>query len=216
MPAATMTFNSLVEDVKSYLERGDANDETVVAQIPSVINNSERYLADKFKILGYLAAYTNVMQTSVPVISKPQNWRSTVNINYGLGDDFSDRKVLRLRSYEYIRSVYPNDLDVGAPALYCDYDLNNWLVQPTPADNYPFEAMVYILPSLLDDTNQENYLTKYAPFTLLYCTLMNMEPFLRNDSRIPTWQGLFAEQFKAIDAEDIKRMVDRAQLRSTT
>lgn len=216
MPAATMTYTSLVEDVKAYMERGDVNDETVEIQIPRIINNTERYLADKFKILGYLNAYTSTMQAEVGVIAKPQNWRSTVSINFGLGPDQSQRKVLRARSYEYIRGIYPDDLSLGAPEFYCDYDLNHWLVQPTPADAYPFEAMVYTLPPLLDDTNSENYLTRYAPFTLLYFTLVNMEPFLRNDSRMATWQQLAQENFDAINAEDLRRMVDRAQVRSTT
>lgn len=216
MPAATMTYTSLVQDIEQYVERGAVDDDTVLQQIPRIINNTERLLADKFKILGYLNAYTNTMQIGVPVISKPQNWRSTVNLNFGTGVEQSSRVILRERGYEYIRSVYPDDLTQGQPVFYCDYDLNNWLVQPTPDIAYPFEAMVYTLPPLLDDTNSENYLTKYAPFTLLYSTLVNMESFLRNDSRVATWKMLAQENFDAINVEDLRRMVDRAQIRSTT
>lgn len=215
MPAAVMTFDSLVQDIRDYTQRGNVADETIARQIPRVINNTERLLADRLKITGYLTPVTSAMQTSVPVIAKPANWRSTVNINYGTGTDQSTRRVLRARSYEYIRSVYPNDLEVGAPIFYCDYDLNNWLVQPTPSDNFPFEAMCYLLPPLLDDSNQQNYLTKYAPFLLLYSCLQGMEPLLRNDPRIPVWSALAEENFSAINVEDLRRMVDRAQVRDT-
>ncbi len=215
MPAATMTFDSLMQDIKDILERGDAADETVLRQIPRNINNTERLLADRLKITGYLTPTTAAMQTSVPVIRKPTGWRSTVSINYGTGTDQSTRRTLRARSYEYMRSIYPNDLSLGYPEFYCDYDLNNWLVQPTPSDAFPFEAMVYLLPPLLDDSNQENYLTRYAPYLLLYSTLKGMEAVLRNDSRIPTWNALAEENFEAINQEDIRRMVDRAQVRDT-
>lgn len=215
MPAATMTYDSLVDDIKSYLERGDVGDETVLRQIPRVISNTERLLADKLKITGYQAPLVNAMQTGVPVIRKPTNWRSTVSINFGTGTSNNTRNILRARSYEYIRAVYPNDTEYGVPEFYCDYDLNNWFVQPTPADDYPFEAMCYMLPALLDSTNQENYLTKFAPFLLLYSCLSAMEPFLRNDSRLPVWKALADENFDAINLEDLRRMVDRAQVRQT-
>lgn len=214
--AAVMTYNSLFQDIQEYLERGDLNDQTVLRQIPRVISNTERLLADKLKILGYLNAYTSAMQTGEPRIAKPENWRSTVSINFGDGPTQDFRVTLRNRSYEYLRALYPDQTVLDSPEFYADYDLNHWLVGPTPAYNYPFEAMVYTLPPLLDTTNQENYLTKYAPFLLLYSCLAGMEPFLRNDSRLPVWKGLAEENFTAINAEDIRRMVDRGQVRSTT
>lgn len=215
MPAATMTYDSLVQDIKDYLERGDEADQTVLRQIPRIINNSERLLADKLKVTGYLTSVTNEMQTGVSVISKPTGWRSTASINFGTGTELNTRKILRERSMEYIRSVYPDDTQYGVPEFYCDYDLNHWLVQPTPADDYPFEVMAYLLPPLLDSANQENYLTKFAPFLLLYTCLSGMEPFLRNDSRLPVWKALADENFDAINTEDLRRMVDRAQARTT-
>ena len=215
MPAAVMTFDSLVQDIKDYLERGDTADETVLRQIPRIINNSERLLADKLKITGYLEPLTSAMQPDTPIIRKPDGWRSTASINFGTGTDMNTRKILRERSYEYIRSIYPDDTVTGEPEFYCDYDLSNWLVQPTPAAAYPFEAMIYMLPPLLDSSNQENYLTKFAPFLLLYSCLAGMEPFLRNDSRLPLWKALADENFEAIDMEDLRRMVDRGQTRTT-
>jgi hypothetical protein len=214
MPA-TMTYDSLVQDIKDYLERGDVADETVLRQIPRIINNTERLLADKLKITGYLQSVTSTMQTGVSVISKPAGWRSTVSINYGTGVDSNVRTSLRIQSYEYIRACFTDDTELGEPIYYADYDLNHWFVQPTPASDYPFEAMVYMLPPLLDETNQENYLTKFAPFLLLYSCLSGMEPFLRNDSRVPVWQALATENFQAINMEDLRRMVDRAQTRDT-
>ena len=215
MPASVMTFDSLVQDLKDYLERGDVNDETVLRQIPRIINNNERLLADKLKITGYVSVLTSTMQIGVPAIAKPSNWRSTTSFNYGTGTTSDTRNILRPRSYEYIRTIYPDQTSLGAPEFYCDYNLNNWLVQPTPAEDYPFEVICYILPPLLDSANQENYLTKYAPFLLLYSCLSAMEPFLRNDSRLPVWKALADENFNAINGEDLQRMVDRGQVRST-
>lgn len=210
-----MTFSSLVDDIKRYTERGNEADEAVVIQIPRIINNTERDLATRLKIQGYQGTYTSSMQAANPVIIKPEAWRSTISINYGQGVDNNRRTPLRLRELGYLMALYPNQLDMGAPQYYADYDLDHWYVVPTPARAYPFQALVYRLPPLLSDSNQVNYLTTYVPNLLLFACLANMEAFLRNDSRVAGWSAQAKEAFDAVNAEDIRRMVDRGQLRST-
>jgi len=212
--ATAMTYDSLVQDIQDYLERGQANDTTVVRQIPRVINNSERSLADRLKIQGYRDVLVGAMMSQNPTITKPNGWRNTVSINYGTGTSNNTRKILRARSYETMRAYYPDNTAYGEPLFYTDYDFNHWFVAPTPDLAYPFEAIVYRLPDLLSPSNQQNYLTQFTPFLLLYECLTGMEPFLRNDSRMPMWQAMRDEELKNINAEEIQKVVDRALVRS--
>lgn len=211
--AATMTFNSLKQDIKDYLERGNDSDTAVVRQIPRIINNCERSLADKLKIQGYRYVLTRAMTLHSPVITKPNGWRNTVSINFGTGSGSNTRVTLRARGYEYIRANYPDDTSYGQPKFYCDYDYNHWLVGPVPAEAYPFEAVVYRLPDLLSSSNQQNYLTQFLPFLLLYEVLSAFEPFLRNDDRVALWKSMRDEQLKNVDGEEILKIVDRALVR---
>lgn len=213
-PAAAMTYDSLTQDIKDYLERGNTSDETVLRQIPRIINNCERTLADKMKIQGYRDVITSTMQEQVNVIDKPQGWRSTVSINIGTGVGNNSRVTLRVRSYEYLRIIAPNDTSYGQPQWYSDYDFNHWIVAPTPDNSYPFEAIVYRLPDLLSSSNQQNYLTQFTPFLLLYECLTAMEPFLRNDSRMGLWKSMRDEQFANINTQEMQKVVDRALLRT--
>ncbi len=153
------------------------------------------------------------MTAHAAAITKPNGWRNTVSINYGTGVGNNTRNMLRSRSYEYIRSCYPDDTAYAPPKLYCDYDYNHWIVGPVPDSAYPFEAIVYLLPDLLSDANEQNYLTQFLPFLLLYETLVAFEPFLRNDDRIATWKTLRDEQLKNVDGEEILKIVDRALVR---
>lgn len=212
-PAAAMTYDSLVQDIKDYLERGNATDTTVVRQIPRVINNSERSLADKLKIQGYREVLTSNVVLQNPTVAKPQGWRNTVSINIGTGTLGNNRTTLRARSYDYLRMVYPNDTEFGVPAFYSDYDFNHWLLAPVPDSAYAFEATIYRLPDLLSSDNQQNYLTQFTPFLLLYECLTAMEPFLRNDSRMPVWINRRDEQLSAINTQELQKVVDRAQSR---
>lgn len=216
-PAPTgMTYSSLVQDVKDYLERGSLNDEKVIRQIPRLINRAERSIADRLKIQGYQYVLTSTTETGNPVIAKPDGWRNTISINVGTGTDGNARRTLRARSYEYLRSIYPNDTQVGSPLYYADYDQQHWLIGPSPNGDYPFEAVIWRLPDLLGETNQQNYLTQYVPNLLLYSVLTGMEPFLRNDSRMPLWKSMVEDEFKNVNTQDLMKMSDRAQVRTTS
>jgi hypothetical protein len=215
MPAA-MTFTSLQEDVRRYLERGGsvATDPLVFAQIPSLINFAERRISRDLKIQGFQTAVVTNLQVGVAVLPKPDRWRETISINIGTGTGNNNRKQLFTRSYEYCRLYWPNETEQGTPEFYADYNYTNWLLTPTPDAAYPIEILYYELPALLDEANQSNWLTEYAPNLLLYATLLEATPFLKNDDRIPVWTNMYAMAAQALNGEDLKKILDRSAIRN--
>lgn len=186
--ATTMTFATLKEDVQRYLERGAtlASDPVVYEQIPRLINLAERRIARELKVQGFINVVTSTLVPGQSVYDKPDRWRDTISINIGTGTGNTSRKTLFTREYEYLRAYWPDESQRAEPIFYSDYDYNHWLVVPTPDAAYPMEVLYYELPPLLDDTTQTNWLSEYAPQLLLYGTLLEATPFLKNDERIPT------------------------------
>jgi hypothetical protein len=213
--ATTMTFTTLQEDVRRYLERGSsfASDPVVFEQIPRLINLAERRIARELKVQGFINVVTGTLQSGNAVYAKPDRWRDTVSINIGVGPGNDNRKVLFSRAYEYLISYWPNRAQTDEPIFYSDYDYTHWLITPTPAEDYPFEVLYYELPPLLDDTVQTNWLTEYAPQLLLYGTLLEATPFLKNDERIPVWQNMYDRAAAMLNGEDLAKILDRSSVR---
>jgi hypothetical protein len=211
--ATTTTFTTLKEDIRRYLERGFtlASDQIVYEQIPRLINLAERRIARELKVEGLINVVTSAMQPGLAVYPKPDRWRSTVSFNFGIGNEYNQ---LFPRSYEYVRSYWPNRDETDVPLFYAEYDYNNWIVAPTPDQAYPFEVLVYQLLPLLDETNQTNWLTEYAPQVLLYASLLEATPFLKNDERIPVWQQMYDRSAQALNGEDLSKILDRAARRT--
>jgi hypothetical protein len=214
-----MTFTSLVADMQSYLERGTPLDVQVANQIPRLINIAERAIATMLKVQGFITPVVSDMIAGRSVYPKPNGWRQTVSMNYGTGVNQNERRPLFARSYEYCRSYWPDSsvMDmtlVKPPRFYSDFDFNHWLIVPTPAINYPWEIIYYTQPALLDQENQTNWLTDYAPNLLLYRSLLEATPYLKNDERIPIWQQLFTEQLQSIDQQDLQKTADRMAVRN--
>ena len=213
--ATTMTFTTLQQDVRRYLERGGsyASDPVVFEQIPRLINLAERRIARELKIQGFINVVTGTLQSGVAVYDKPDRWRDTVSINIGTGQNNNTRKVLFARAYEYLLSYWPDRTATDEPIFYSEYDYDHWLIAPTPDADYPFEVLYYELPPLLDDAVQTNWLTDYAPQLLLYGTLLEATPFLKNDERIPVWQNMYDRAAAMLNGEDLSKILDRASVR---
>ena len=209
MPAQ-MTFTSLQEDVRRYLERGGATDPIVYDQIPRLITLAERRIARELKIQGFQTVVNTTLQAGLAVYPKPDRWRDTISMNVGTGANYNTHSPVFTRSYEYVRSYWPNETETGTPVFYADYNYSNWIFAPTPDANYPLEVLYYELPPLLDETNQTNWLTEFAPNVLLYGVLVEATPFVKDDERVQLWQSYYDRALAAINGEDIQKIMDRS------
>ena len=201
--ASVMTYDSLVDDIATYLER---NDTATLDKIPQFIMFAEQVIASEIKFLGNLTVADGTMTANNPVLDKPARWRKTVSFNVTVA---GERIPVFLRKYEYIREYWPDDTQTGVPAFYGDYDYTHWLVAPTPASAYDFQVLYYERNQPLDSSNQTNWFTQYAPQALLYGSLLQAMPFLKNDERIPVWQSMYDKSIALLKEEDLARIADR-------
>ena len=211
--AYQMTFASLQVDLRRYLERGFtlADDPYVYEQLPRLINMAERRIARDLKVQGFIVAVNTTLSVGVSTYAKPDRWRDTISMTTKSGNTLTP---VLTRSYEYCRNYWPDETQTGQPQFYADYDYTHWLLVPTPNAAYDLEVLYYELPALLDDAQQTNWLTDYAPNLLLYGALLEATPFLKNDDRITTWQGFYQSAANALNTEDLKKILDRDAVRT--
>ena len=204
-----MTYDSLLVDMRRYLERGftQASDQIVFDQLPRLITLAERRIARELKIEGFIRAVTTPLAKGVATYLKPDRWRDTVSMTVGGSSIFT-------RSYEYCRNYWPNEAETGKPQFYANYDYQHWLITPTPSAVQTLEVIYYEQPALLGDDFQSNWLTEYAPEVLLYASLLEATPFLKNDERVQMWQALYDRSAQALNGQDLGRILDRSAQRS--
>lgn len=212
MPTA-LTFTSLVKDLQQYIERGTSVDPTVFEQLPRLINLAERDLAQSLKLLGFINVVTSTMGIGQSVYQKPDRWRETISISFGVGTT-QVRTPLFPRVYEYARQYWPDEDLTDQPKFYADFGYFNWLIVPTPAEAFPFEITYYELPALLDESNQTNWSTEYAPNALLHGALVQASRFLKDDERTAAWAQSYDRDLSILQDQDIKRIIDRQVTRN--
>lgn len=202
--AEALTYTSLLSDVELYAENSNTE---FVDQIPRLVMLAENRIASEVRGLGLQRYVTGTMQTGDPTIAKPSRWRETVSINITAS---SGRVFLQQRSYDYCRAFWPNPATQGQPRYYSDYDYEHFFIVGTPNSDYPFELAYYERPEPLSATNQTNWTTRYAPQLLLYATLLEAQPFLKNPDKAKEFMDLYNLAKQALGQEDIRRVQDRA------
>jgi len=205
-PSWVMTYDSLTSTVLQYLERSDA---AVVDAIPTFITMCEFEIAQNIKTLGQMEVVDSNMTINNPVIAKPARWRKTTSMTLSVS---GQKQPLLVRKLEYLNTYAQDVSATGIPLYYADYDYDHWFVAPTPNAAYAFEALCYTRLEPLSSSHQTNWLTINAPNAMLFGTLKQTAPFLKNDARLALWKSMFDEALAALKTEDTLRVADRSAI----
>jgi len=198
MAAYVMTYDNLVADIIKYSER---NDTGFVDQIPMLIGLAEQSIAAEVKTLWELNVVTTNLVLNNGTLSKPARWRKTVSMK------IAGEPVLH-RSQDYV-AQYQSESSNGKPLYYADYDYDHWALAPIPDATYPVEIIYYSRIQPLDDTNQQNLISREAPQALLFGTLLQCQGYLKSPDKLQLWQSMYDKAMSALKSENRSRDVDR-------
>jgi len=201
-PSWVMTYDSLTSTVLQYLERKDA---AVVNAVPTFITLAEFEIAEQIKTLGQLQIAESTMLAGEPNLQKPARWRKTVSMSVTVD---GKKQPVYLRKYEYLKNYWPDSSQTTSPKYYADTNWDHWYLAPTPDQDYTFEVLYYERIAPLSSTNQTNWLTQNAPNAMLFGTLLQAMPFLKNDQR-QIFQQKYSEAMQTLKGEDVARVGDR-------
>ncbi len=201
-----MTYSSLITEVSDYLNRVDAS---LLNRIPDFITQAQITLADKENLLGFQTTSFGNLEIGTEKIPKPVRWRR--NVSWYLKDEDTGLRVpLLIRTLDYLRLYSPlGENSVGFPIYYSDYDYSYFLIAPAPDQAYYFEQTYKESLEPLSLTNQQNWLTTFAPKLLLSATLLETPDYLKDDERIAVWKSVYDEQLKDLTTQNQKRYQDR-------
>jgi hypothetical protein len=196
--AYQMTYDNLIADVITYMERNDAD---FIAQIPSLIGLAESAIAAELKSLLQLTVVETTLAENQVILQKPARWRKTVSIK-------ANGQPLVMRSQDYI-AQYQAESTAATPLFYGEYDYNNWAIAPAPSADTAIEIIYYSLIQPLDTTNQQNLFTRECPQAMLFGTLLQAQGYLKALDKLPVWKSYYTDSLAALKKEDNSRRIDR-------
>lgn len=216
-----MDYNSLINQIISYTNR---NEPVFISNIPALINQAMSNIYSRAKTIGFQKTVELQMQPNIPFISKPIDYKATVNLQY-----FNDSNVVFLlpRSYEFCTTYWPDEeiSDRNSPPLFYSADMNvpqndaggtppRIYIAPTPALAYPYSLTYLSFPPVFDENNTQNFLTDKYPNLLLYGCMVQAIPFLKSDERAALFTSLYEKELENINKDTTERYTDRVTKRN--
>jgi hypothetical protein len=105
---------------------------------------------------------------------------------------------------------YPRGDQTGLPVAI-SRDVSNFVFGPAPDSNYTVKGVYWAKPTLIRSFAADaaaHWLIVNAPDLVLYGSLLQAEPFIKNDARVPLWRDMYNDALK--DYRDLHRDEDQS------
>ena len=174
-----MNYQQLQDAIRSYAEidSNGLND----TDIATVVQNAENRIYRELNIDAFRLYASAITITGVSTVSVPAGLR---NIRYVELIDSSGNVSNLLEKETSFMAEYnsqPNNTTYWQePKYWANWDELNWLVAPTPNNNYTINIAYYQQPvSITTTSNSTTYVSTYAQDVLLYASLTETYKYLK-------------------------------------
>ena len=174
----SFTLTTLTASVQEWTQNDES---TFVAEIPFFIKNAEERIFKVVDLEYFRKNATGVMTSGNNFLQKPSDWLANFSLSFV--NSSSENVFLLQKDVNYLQEFHPNPSSTGTPRFYASFDVNNFIVAPTPNSNFTVEVHYYYRPaSLTTDDSGSTWISTNAPDALLYATLIEAYTFMKGEN----------------------------------
>lgn len=192
---AGYTYTTLKQAIQDYT---DNTETTFVSQIDSFIQNAEERILKTAPLEVFRKNATASMTASNKYLPKPSDWLFSYSL--AIIDGSSDKKFLLNKEVNFVQDYWPNASSTGEPKYYADFDVDNFIIAPTPASGYVTELHYYYRPTSIVTAGTSWIGTNAGP-ALLYGSLVEAYTFMKGEPNLlQQYEKYFIEALQRINA----------------
>ena len=184
---AISTYSELQTACANWLARAD-----LTSRIPEFIALAEDTINKRLRIRAMENRATATVSSEY--VSLPTGFLEMRNFQLNT----SPKQSVRFVTPEYIDTFWAGST-TGQPKVYA---LIGGEIQLAPAPDASYTAEMDYYKKWDIATDLTNWLLTNAPSVYLYGTLLNAEPFLKNDKRIAMWETRFEKSLADVEKAD--------------
>lgn len=176
-----MNYATLTQLLQDYLETAET---TFVADIPTFVRQAEERIYRTVQIPELRKNVTGNMTSGNRYLARPSDFLAPFSLAVISAGSYT---YLLEKDMSFLREAYPNPATQGSPRFYAQYDgdvptaTGNFLVAPTPDQNYQVELQYYYDPPSIVDAGT-SWLGENAETALLYGSLVEAYTYLKGDA----------------------------------
>ena len=150
----SFTYTQLKTAIEDYTEN---NETSFLSNIPLFIRLTEERILKNVQLNLFRKNVAGAMTASNQFLEMPSDFLAPFSLSFTNSD--SDTTFVEYKDPEFVQTYTPNTATTGAPRYYAAYDLDNFILGPTPNSSYAVELHYFYRPESLTESTYTLTLT---------------------------------------------------------
>jgi hypothetical protein len=150
----SFTYTQLKTAIEDYTEN---NETSFITNLPLFIRLTEERILKNVQLSLFRKNVAGSMTASNKFLEVPSDFLAPFSLAFT--DSDSDTTFVDYKDPEFVQTYTPNSSTTGAPRYYAMYDLNTFILGPTPNSSYATELHYFYRPESLTESTYTLTLT---------------------------------------------------------
>ena len=176
----SFTFAELKTAIQDYT---DNTETTFVNHLSDFIKGAEDRIFKNVDLEVFRKNVTTATTVSDKFLSIPSDYLASFSLQITTS---GSEDILLQKDVNFLQEAFPASSSTGVPRFYAVFDVNNFLLAPTPNSNYAIELHYYYKPASLTAGSDSGttWISTNAPFALLYGSLVEAYTYMKGEADI--------------------------------
>ena len=164
----SFTYDSLKQAIQDYTENSET---TFVNNLPVFIRAAEERILKNVQLNLFMRNQQGTMTTNNQYLGAPSDFLAPFSITVTVS---GKKQFLEFKDLSFIEEFNPDYTVTGVPRYYAQFDVGNFIVAPTPDQDYAVEVQYLFRPASLTSGagTGTTWLSDNADLAMLYGSLV--------------------------------------------
>ena len=176
------TFNQLKQAIQDFTENTET---TFVNNLAVFIKNAEERVLKNVQLNLFMRNLQGVTTAANQYLGCPTDFLAPYSITL---TNNSKKEFLEFKDMSFVEAFHPDASVQGTPRYYAQFDVANFILAPTPDQNYVVDIQYLYRPQSLtavaDPAVDTTWLSRNADLAMLYGSLVEAYTFMKGEPDI--------------------------------
>jgi len=176
----SMTYGELKQAIQDYTE----NDETsFVNNLPLFIRLAEERILKSVQLSLFQKNQSGSMTNGNQYLAAPSDFLAPFSLSIDVN---GDKEFLLFKDLDFVQTYTPDATTTGQPKYYAQFDVDNFILGPTPNANFTVDIHYLYRPASLTAgaDSGTSWLSTNAEIALLYGSLVEAYTYMKGDPNL--------------------------------
>ena len=174
----SFTYAQLKTAIQDYTENTET---TFVNSLDIFIKNTEERILKIAQLEVFRKNQSGSMAANNQYLALPSDYLAPYSLSFTSG---SNKEFVLFKDVNFVQSFNPNSSTTGAPRYYAQFDIDNFILGPTPDAAYDVELHYFYRPASLTAGAEDGttWLSTNASVSMLYGSLIEAYTFMKGEA----------------------------------